>query len=170
MSKEISCFIRFKHKGQNLSNLSVRVLNTDIRATTDEQGIAELRFTENINELILVSLENEEYIESTQTCFARQYQDRNNPYTILTQLANFAITNLTMYQEQTQDNTTKQIPIYIAQPYTSNTQAQSTQNNNTQAHTNTTFSKPYLLTSPYPNPTRWQDVCYTMGLLCQRQK
>lgn len=101
----------------------MRVLNTDIRATTDEQGIAELRFTENINELILVSLENEEYIESTQTCFARQYQDRNNPYTILTQLANFAITNLTMYQEQTQDNTTKQIPIYIAQPYTSNTQA-----------------------------------------------
>ena len=59
----------------------MRVLNTDIRATTDEQGIAELRFTENINELILVSLENEEYIESTQTCFARQYQDRNNPYT-----------------------------------------------------------------------------------------
>lgn len=46
----------------------MRVLNTDIRATTDEQGIAELRFAENINELILVSLESEEYIESTQTC------------------------------------------------------------------------------------------------------
>ena len=138
MSKEISCFIRFKHRGQNLSNLSVRVLNTDIRATTDEQGIAELRFAENINELILVSLESEEYIESTQTCFAKQYQDRNNPYTILTQLANFAITNLTMYQEQTQDNTTKQIPIYTAQPHTSNNQAQ---DNNTQTHTNTTDSQ-----------------------------
>lgn len=122
----------------------MRVLNTDIRATTDEQGIAELRFTENINELILVSLESEEYIESTQTCFAKQYQDKNNPYTILTQLANFAITNLTMYQEQTQDNTTKQIPIYTAQPYITNNQAQSNNtpiSSNTQTHTNATDSQ-----------------------------
>lgn len=122
----------------------MRVLNTDIRATTDEQGIAELRFTENINELILVSLESEEYIESTQTCFAKQYQDRNNPYTILTQLANFAITNLTMYQEQTQDNTTMQIPIYTAQPYITNNQAQSNNtpiSSNTQTHTNATDSQ-----------------------------
>ena len=138
MSKEISCFIRFRHRNQNLANVSVRVLNTDIRATTDEQGIAELRFAENINELILVSLESEEYIESTQTCFAKQYQDKNNPYTILTQLANFAITNLTMYQKQTQDNTTKQTPIYTAQPHTSNNQAQ---DNNTQTHTNATDSQ-----------------------------
>lgn len=142
MSKEISCFIRFKHRGQNLSNLSVRVLNTDIRATTDEQGIAELRFAENINELILVSLESEEYIESTQTCFAKQYQDKNNPYTILTQLANFAITNLTMYQEQTQDNTTKQTPIYTAQPHTSNNQAQ---DNNTQTHTTNATDSQHLI-------------------------
>ena len=122
----------------------MRVLNTDIRATTDEQGIAELRFAENINELILVSLESEEYIESTQTCFAKQYQDRNNPYTILTQLANFAIINLTMYQEQIQDNTTKQIPIYTAQPYITNNQAQSNNtpiSSNTQTHTNTTDSQ-----------------------------
>lgn len=143
VSKEISCFIRFRHRGQNLSNLSVRVLNTDIRATTDEQGIAELRFAENINELILVSLESEEYIESTQTCFAKQYQDKNNPYTILTQLANFAITNLTMYQEQPQDNT-KQTPIYTAQPYITNNQAQSNNtpiSSNTQTHTNATDSQ-----------------------------
>ena len=126
----------------------MRVLNTDIRATTDEQGIAELRFAENINELILVSLESEEYIESTQTCFAKQYQDRNNPYTILTQLANFAITNLTMYQEQTQDNTTKQIPIYTAQPYITNNQAQSNNtpiSSNTQTHTTNTTDSQHLI-------------------------
>ena len=141
MSKDISCFIRFRYKNQNLANVSVRVLNTDIRATTDEQGIAELRLAENTNELILVALESEEYIESSQTCFSKQYQDKNNPYTILTQQANFAITNLTIYKEQTQDSTTKQIPIYTIQPNTLNSQEQSI-NDNTQTHTtNTTDSK-----------------------------
>lgn len=38
-----------------------------IRATAYEKGIAELRFAENINELILVTLEGKENIESKTT-------------------------------------------------------------------------------------------------------
>ena len=118
-TRNITCYIKPTLKGKgSIANLTLRIDDKDITATTDDKGIATFQLDIANNELakhIYFSIDSDEYVlDNHNHCVPLHHTTKPRAFPLSLNLS-IAIESITMYKKEHQDNQEIQKEIVMAQ-------------------------------------------------------
>ncbi|RDU61756.1 hypothetical protein CQA53_09800, partial [Helicobacter didelphidarum] len=143
-TKTIKCYVKVTCNNNPIKGIEVSTNNPNIKSSkTDKDGIIELEVdNDRANKVIILNINNDEYTMLTQRCVSTGHQTRKNLFSLKVTQSRANITKLRIYKEELQDdNTTKQIDIYVAQVTLRDSNSTQT-NPNQSSNTNNQDSNP----------------------------